>query len=56
MVEKEIDAMFFELDGERRTFGDFLDDLNFCDTDFVAPGGPLFRTNFPGDDDAGFLC
>ena len=55
LVEEEIDAMLFELDGERRGFGDSLDDLDFADADFVAAGGALLGVDFAGDDDAGFL-
>src|ERR1700674_5883032 len=55
LIEQEIDAMLFELDGERRAFGDFLDDLDFGDADFVAAGGALFRADFAGHDDTGFL-
>jgi len=46
LIEQEIDAMLFELDGEGRAFQNFLDDLDFGDADFVAAGGALFRADF----------
>jgi hypothetical protein len=47
--------MLFELNGERRVFGDFLQNLYFRDADFVAAGGALLSSNLAGDDDAGLL-
>ena len=55
LVEEEVDAVFFELDGIRMAFVDFLHDLDVGDADFVAAGGALFGADFTGDDDAGFL-
>ena len=55
LVEQKVHAVFLELDGEGRGFGNFLDDLNFADADFVAAGSALLGADFAGDDDAGFL-
>jgi len=41
LVEQEIDAVFFELNGEGRGVRNALDDLNFGDAHFVAAGGAL---------------
>ena len=55
MVEQEIDAVLFELDGVGSGLVNFLQDFDFGDADFVAAGGALLGANFSGDDDAGFL-
>jgi hypothetical protein len=55
LVEQEIDAMLFELNGKRRALRNLLDNLNVADTDFVASGRALFGPNFSADNDAGFL-
>src|SRR5271157_5362116 len=55
LVEKEVYAVLFELDGEGRGLGNFLDDVDFADADFVAAGGALLGADFAGDNDAGFL-
>ena len=55
IVEEEIDAVLFELDGVGRGLVYFLQDLDFGDADFVAAGGALLGADFSGDDDAGFL-
>src|SRR5260370_36971914 len=55
LIEQEIDSMLLELNREGCAFGDFLNDLDFSDADFVAAGGALFGSDFAGDDDAGFL-
>ena len=55
IVEEEIDAVLFELDGIGRGLVDLLQDFDFGDADFVAARGALFGANFSGDDDAGFL-
>jgi hypothetical protein len=55
LIEQEIDAVLFELDGEGRALWNFLDDLDFRDADLVAAGGALFRANLAGDNDARFL-
>jgi hypothetical protein len=55
MIEQEIDAVFLELDGEGRALGNFLDDLDSADADFVAAGSALFSADFAGDDDARLL-
>ena len=55
LIEQEIDAVFFELDGKGRGVGDFLNDLDFGDAHFEAARGALLGANFAGDDDAGFL-
>src|SRR5271165_625786 len=47
--------MFLELDGEGGVFGNFLDDLDFGNANFVAAGGALLGADFAGDDDTGFL-
>src|SRR5260370_7637835 len=54
LIEQEIDSMLLELNREGCAFGDFLNDLDFSDADFVAAGGALFGSHFAGDDDAGF--
>ena len=55
LVEQEVHAVFLELDGKGRGFGNSLDDLNFTDADFVAAGSALLGADFASDDDAGFL-
>src|SRR5260370_13172182 len=55
LIEQDIDAVFLELNGEGRALGNSLDDLNLANTDFVAARSALFRADFAGDNDAGFL-
>src|SRR6266403_4832765 len=52
LIEQEIDAMLFELDGEGRAFRNFLDDLDLGDADFVTAWSAFFSADFAGDDDA----
>jgi hypothetical protein len=46
IVQEEIDAMLFELDGIGRGLVDFLQDLDFGDADFEAAGGRVARRGF----------
>ena len=55
IVEEEIDPVFFELDGEGCGFGNFLQNLNLGNPDFVAAGSAFFGANISCDNDAGFL-
>ena len=55
MVEQEIDAVLFELDGIRLRFGNLLQHFDFRDAHFESARSALFGANFSGDDDAGFL-
>jgi hypothetical protein len=55
MVEQEIDAVLFELDGVGIGLVDFLHDVDFADADFVAAGSALLGADLSGDDDAGFV-
>src|SRR4029077_14346072 len=55
LIEKEVHAVFFELNGKGRGVGDFLNDLDFGHAHFEAAGGALLGANFACDDDARFL-
>jgi len=55
VVEQEVDSMFLELNRERRTLRNLLDDLDFTDTDFVTARCALLGANSAGDNNAGFL-
>ena len=54
VLHEEVDAVFFEGDGERGVFGDALEDFYVFDVELVAAGGAGVGTDFAGDDEAGF--
>ncbi len=56
MVEQEIHAVLFELNGIWVGFRDALDDFNFRHVHFKAAGRPFIGADHSGDDDARFLC
>ncbi len=55
LVEQEIDAVLFELDGEGCGFRNALDDLDFGDAHFVPAGSALLGANLSRYNDAGLL-
>jgi hypothetical protein len=54
VLHEEVDAGFFELDGEGGFYGDFLYDGDVFDVELVAAGSAGVGADFAGDGEAGF--
>ena len=54
VLHEEVDAGFFELDGEGCFFGDLLDDGDAFDVELVAGGSAGVGADFAGDGEARF--
>jgi hypothetical protein len=53
VLHEEVDAGFFELDGEGSFDGDFLDDVDVFDVELEARGGAGVGADFSGDGEGG---